>query len=91
MAKIEWSKPQGDSRRQRGDVGKCRFSVQRRASWDESDQAFIWSAGIPEGGRYYWEETRFFQVGAGVGETADKARAQAGAWLRKNGSTYCGG
>ena len=91
MAKLEWSKAQGDSRRQMANVGKCRFSVGRRAAWDDSDQAFSWAVGIPEGGRYYWEEPRFFQVGSGVAEDADKARAQAGAWLKKHRSIYCGG
>jgi hypothetical protein len=95
MAKFDWSKPQGDSRAQNAQVGRCRIHVRRRAPWDDSDPRFLWGVSIPEGKHHPAEPDRFFSVGSGVADTADKARAQAGSWLKHrisdgtNESWYC--
>jgi hypothetical protein len=77
-----WTKPTKD-KRQLADLGRCKLSIGRR---NMEGPEFYWNVSLKES-THPGDPVRYFSVGSGTAETADRARAGAFAWAKR--SDYC--
>ena len=78
-----WSKPSKD-KSQFADMGRCKLAIAPRRNLP--GPKFYWIVALKES-THPSDPVRYFQVGSGIAETADSARAGAFAWAKR--SEYC--